>query len=126
MTVLDEISEFYDNLYARVDPEKVKLGAPVLYGFHNNKKTRPMIIDSLNAALRDQGYIERDSRACDEMDWFVMSSKGKYEAQEGKHDDHVITSALGTWACNSYMDTPKFINKESKKKSGKAVSEATF
>lgn len=126
LTVLDEISEHYDNMYARVDPEKVKLGAPVLYGFHNNKKTRPMIIDSLNAALRDQGYIERDSRACDEMDWFVMSDKGKYEAQEGKHDDHVITSALGTWACNSYMDVPKPIATDGKKKSGRAVSEATF
>ena len=126
MTVLDEIAEYYDNMYARVDPEKVRLGAPVLYGFHNNKKTRPMIIDALNGALRDQGYIERDSRACDEMDWFVMSSKGKYEAQEGKHDDHVITTALGTWACNSYMDVPKVINKDGKKKTGRAVSEATF
>ena len=126
MTVLDEIAEDYDNLYARVDPEKVRLGAPVLYGFHNNRKTRPMIIDALNAGLRDQSYIERDSRACDEMDWFVMSSKGKYEAQEGKHDDHVISTAIGVWLCNSYMDVPKVINKEGKRKSGRAVSEATF
>lgn len=126
MTVLDEISEDYDNLYARVDPEKVRLGAPVLYGFHNNKKTRPMIIDALNAGLRDQGYIERDTRACDEMDWFVMSSKGKYEAQEGKNDDHVVTTAIGVWLCNSYMDVPKALSKEGKRKSGRAVSEATF
>lgn len=126
MTVLDEIAKYYDNLYARVDPEKVRLGAPVLYGFHNNSKTRPMIIDSLNAGLRDQSYIERDRRACDEMDWFIMSSKGKYEAQDGKHDDHVITSALGVWACNSYMDIPKVIQKESKRKHGMTVSEATF
>jgi len=126
LTVLNEISEYYDNLYARVDPEKVRLGAPILYGFHNNKKTRPMIIDELNAGLRDQAYIERDSRACDEMDWFVMSSKGKYEAQEGKHDDHVITTAIGVWLCNSYMDTPKVLSKEPKKRSGRAVSEATF
>jgi hypothetical protein len=126
MTILDEIAEFYPNLYARVDPEKVKLGAPVLYGFHNNKKTRPMIIDDLNGALRDQMYIEHDSRACDEMDWFVMSNKGKYEAQEGKNDDMVITTALGTWACNSYMDTPHVINKEAKKRTGRAVSEATM
>lgn len=126
MTVLDEIAKDYDNLYARVDPEKVRLGAPVLYGFHNNKKTRPMIIDALTAGLRDQSYIERDSRACDQMDWFVMSSKGKYEAQEGKKDDKVITTALGVWACNSHMDVPKVINKEGKRKSGRAVSEATF
>lgn len=126
MTVLDEIAEDYDNLYARVDPEKVRLGAPVLYGFHNNRKTRPMIIDALNAGLRDQSYIERDSRACDEMDWFVMSGKGRYEAQEGRHDDHVISTAIGVWLCNSHMDVPKVINKEGKRKSGRAVSEATF
>ena len=85
-----------------------------------------MIIDALNAGLRDQSYIERDTRACDEMDWFVMSTKGKYEAQEGKHDDLVIATAIGVWLCNSYMDTPKVLSKEGKKKSGRAVSEATF
>ena len=126
LTVLDEISKYYDNLYARIDPEKVKLGAPVLYGFHNNKKTRPMIIDELNAALRDSGYIERDSRACDEMDWFVMNNKGKYEAAEGKHDDHVMTTAIGVWLCNSYMDMPKKIVKHTGGMSKKTVSEATM
>ena len=47
-------------------------------------------------------------------------------SQEGKHDDHVITSALGAWACNNYMDTPKPIATDGKRKSGRAVSEATF
>lgn len=126
LTVLDEISEFYDNLYARIDPEKVRLGAPVMYGFHTNRKTKPMIIDSLNAALRDITYIEHDMRACDEMDAYEVKPDGSYGAVEGMHDDHVMATAIGVWLCNSYMDMPKVIPVGQRKRSNKAVSEATF
>ena len=34
LTILDEISEFYDNLYMRTTPEKIKEGKPVQWGFH--------------------------------------------------------------------------------------------
>lgn len=126
LTVLDEISGDYDNLYARVDPEKVREGAPVIYGFHTNIKTKPMIIDALNAALRDDGYVERDTRACDEMDWYEVKPDGSYGAVDGKHDDHVIATAIGVWLCYSYMDLPKPITKSARRRSGRAASEATF
>ena len=60
LTVLDQIAPYYSNLYARQEsPDKVRHGLPVKYGFHTNKATKPLIIDKLNAALRENGYIER-------------------------------------------------------------------
>ena len=127
LTILDEIADYYDNLYARVDQEKLKENVPVKYGFHTNLKTKPMIIDVLNGALRDQQYIERDIRACDEMDTFEIKENGTYGAVSGCHDDIVVVTAGGLWLCLSYMDYPKIIDLISKGRGGtKFMSEATI
>ena len=54
LTVLDEIVPHYSNLYMRTDPEKVRQGLPVQYGFHTNVNTKSMIINRHKAALREQ------------------------------------------------------------------------
>jgi len=51
LTIMDTICDFYDNLFARTDPDKVKQGIPIKYGFHTNKQTKSMIIDRLLAAM---------------------------------------------------------------------------
>ena len=109
LTILDEIVPFYPNIFARTDPEKVRQGLPVRYGFHSDIRTKPMIIDTLNAALRDRGYIERDLRACDEMDSYETKNDGRYGAVEGMHDDHVVVTAGGVWLALSYMPAPKLV-----------------
>lgn len=125
LTVLDEISPHYDNLYARIDPEKINQGIPVKYGFHTNQSTKPMIIDTLNAALRDTLYIERDSRACDEMDYFEIKENGTYGAVEGQHDDHVIVTAGGIWLAIKHMELPAVVRKKTTKKK-RIINEATM
>jgi hypothetical protein len=107
LTVLDEIVRFYRNIYARSDPEKVRHGLPVRYGFFTDRSTKPMVIDELNGALREGAYIERDRRACDEMDTYEVKPNGRYGAAEGCHDDHVMATAIGVWICFKYMPTPK-------------------
>jgi len=126
LTVLDEIAPYYDNLYARIDPEKINQGVPVKYGFHTNMSTKPMIIDTLNAALRDTLYVERDSRACDEMDYYEIKNNGSYGAVEGQHDDIVITTAGALWLAIKYMDMPVVIEEKLVKKKKKIINEATF
>lgn len=99
LTILDEIADYYNNLYVREDHDKINLDKPKKYGFHTNQSTKPMIIDALNAALREGGYIERDVRACHEMDAYEIKPDGSYGAVDGEHDDHVIVTAGGVWLC---------------------------
>jgi hypothetical protein len=125
MTVLDEIANFYPNLYARVDPDKLKDGMPLKYGFFTGKLTKPMVIDALNAALRDDDYEESDEEACDEMDNYEIKHDGTYGAKLGLKDDRVMTRAIGLHISRSFMQLPKEIYKSTTQKK-KPISEASF
>jgi hypothetical protein len=97
LTVLDQIGESYPNLYARSSPEDIRMHRPTKWGFHTNAATKPMIMDALNAALRDGGYVERDARACDEMDSYEEKPDKTMGAVAGAHDDLAITTAGAVW-----------------------------
>lgn len=97
LTVLDEIAEYYDNIYARTSPQKVNGNIPVLWGLHMGQN-KTMIIDSYNGALRDMSYIERDMRTLDECDTYEYKPDGTMGAVDGCHDDLVIVSAICVWA----------------------------
>lgn len=125
LTVLDEIAPYYENLYARIDPEKINQGIPIKYGFHTNHSTKNMIIDTLNAALRDTLYIEKDLRACDEMDYYEIKPNGTYGAVEGQHDDMVITTAGGVWLAIKHMEPPALVQQTHIKKK-RIINEATI
>ncbi|MEC7753797.1 MAG: hypothetical protein VYB44_07190 [Bacteroidota bacterium] len=103
ITILDEIIDYYDNIYTRSNPEQVRAGAPVAYGFHTNKTTKPRILNALNKAWRDDAYYEYDERACDEGDQFEIKENGSFGAVDGAHDDHVIATALAVWAALDEM-----------------------
>jgi len=127
LTILDEIKDYYPNLYARTDPERVREGIPAKYGFHTNLSTKPMVINLMNAVLREEGYIERDSRACDEMDMYEIKQNGTLGAVDGGHDDIVITTAIDLWIVLRYLPPPKIVTKTSTSASVKKVqSEASF
>jgi hypothetical protein len=106
LTVLDEIAPFYPNLYTRTSIDDIKKGLPTKYGFHTNSSTKPLLVDTLNAALRDDLYYEKDSRATDEMYQFELKDNGLYGAKDGCHDDHVIVTAGGLWLAIKYMPLP--------------------
>lgn len=125
-TILDEIVEFYENLYTRTDPQKIREGMPIQWGFHTNQATKPMLIDGLNAALREGTYIERDLMACDEMDYFEIKDNGAYGAVDGEHDDLVISRAGAKWLAYK-MDLPKIIDRQyTRRKNKKIVNESTI
>lgn len=109
-TILDEIADDYPNLYTRTRPDQVKEGVPAVYGFHTNNATKGMIIDTLNAALREKAYIERDVRAYHEMDWFEFKKDGTMGAVDGRNDDILICTAGAVWLAIKYMPPPKEID----------------
>jgi hypothetical protein len=103
-TLVDEIIDYYDNIFCRTSPEAIRQGLPKIYGFNMNKQTKPMVLSALNAAYRDGTYAEFDVRACDQADSFENKGNGQTGAIDGAHDDHVIVSALGAWAGLHHMD----------------------
>ena len=130
LTVLDVIAEVYNNIYTRTDPEKVRQGAPVVYGWHTNRATKPLAINALKAAVRDQLYEECDVRLCDEMDTYVLNDDGTMGATEGAHDDMVMSTAIGVRVSDE-MDLPVEINQAKKlervmKMIEKTIGESTF
>ena len=124
-TILDEIADHYDNMFARTDPDKVREGTPVKYGFHTNKKTKPEIIDALIAAARDGEYIEVDARAVDEMDTFERKDDGKMGSKDGCNDDMVIATAGCVWLALNYLDAPRYAEREVVKRKT-VIGEATI
>lgn len=129
LTILDEIVEFYDNIYCRTNPEQIRQGLPKQYGFHTNKQTKTMIINTLKAALRDTEYFEPDARACDEMDMYEYKSDGSMGNVDGSHshDDFVMSTAINVWCSIKHMPPVKEVNIASKRYSSrKAVGESSF
>ena len=63
-------------------------------GFHTNVKTKREAITALIKAVRDGSYIERDIDAVNEMRDY-QEFNGRYAARPGKHDDILMTRAIG-------------------------------
>jgi hypothetical protein len=126
LTVLDEIAPFYPNLYARNTPDEVRQNMPTKFGFHTNKSTKPMLVGTLNAALRDSGYVEKDIRALNEMYTFEIKENGGYGSKEGHKDDNVIVTAGDLWLCTKYMPFPMDVVESSSMTGKRIVSEASF
>lgn len=122
-TVLDQISDFYPNLYVRNDIEKIGNSFIPKYGFQTNAKTKGMIIDAHNSCARERflatlgqqegwGYIERDQRAVNEMNWYEVKRDGSLGAVDGRNDDIEICTAGCLWLATQHMDKPFYVVEE--------------
>lgn len=101
--VMDEIAQQYDNLYSRNMADHIKKNVPLLYGFHTNTKTKPMIIGNLRAALRDVLYIERSIDTTFELQTYELKPNGKeMGAVDGCHDDLVMATAILIYVCYNW------------------------
>ena len=111
--ILNQIKDVYDNLYARKQSEAdIADGAPRKYGFHTNVSTKPKIISTLVKVIRDNLYIERDERCLDEFLCYERKQNGAYGAIIGKHDDLLMTRAIGLHICFQEMSLPTIVTRE--------------
>ena len=83
--ILEEVKMVYGWVYERAQHK---------LGFHTNVKTKRKAIVALIAALRDGTYVERDIEAVNEMRDYE-DHNGRYAARAGKHDDILMTRAIG-------------------------------
>ena len=108
--LLNQLKLAYQNLYARKQkPEDIRQGAPVKYGFHTNIITKPLIITNLVQVVREGLYTERDEQCLDEYLTYEQRQDGSYGAVSGKHDDLLMTRAIGLHVCMHEMRMPKRI-----------------
>jgi phage terminase large subunit len=85
----------YDNMYTQKgDPDSYVGGTPKKHGFNTNKKTRPLMLDSLRVIVRESPENIRDIVFIKEANTFARNDKGKPEAMLGQHDDMVMASAI--------------------------------
>ena len=83
--ILQTLYRLYGNLYKREGKQ---------LGFHTNVKTKREAITELIRVVRDGEYIERDMDAVNEMRDY-QERNGTYAARQGKHDDILMTRAIG-------------------------------
>lgn len=127
--ILNQIKEVYPNLYARKQTEdEIREGLPRKYGFHTNVATKPMIISTLIKVIREHLYTERDERCLDEYVVYEKKQNSGFGAIIGKHDDLLMTRAIGLHICFFEMPIPTVVMRANMRvpKKKKAVSAATI
>lgn len=125
--ILNEIAGKYSNLFSRTSQQEIKQGRPRRWGFHTNPSTKPMVINFLVKALRDELYIERCLQTTYELDLYELKENGKeMGAVEGNHDDRVMATAILIWACYNHPLPQRMINSPNSKRRTRIVSEASM
>ena len=122
--ILDTIAQHYRNLYARqASGDEISEAAPTRWGFHMNRSTKTLLINSMINTLRNKQYIEHDEGACHEFDVFERKPNGSFGAQDGEHDDMLITRCMGVFIA---QQEPVTLIKRSKLCSHYPINEASF
>lgn len=125
--ILDKIGDVYPNLYAREAPaENINVGAPRKWGFHTNASTKTMIIDNLVVMIRERAYIERETEAVDEYLCYEKRQNGSFGAIAGRHDDRLMTRAIGLFICYNSMPLPGITERKAPVATRRAISAATI
>jgi hypothetical protein len=81
----------YDNLYK--EPKGVDGKLKRYYGFRTTSKSRKLILSLLKVFIENDRILIKDSRTIDEFFHFI-NIKGKYQADDGYHDDMIMALAL--------------------------------
>lgn len=106
--ILNQIRSVYPNLYKRKQsPLDIKNHVPTKYGFHTNVSTKAAIISNLVQMVRETAYVERDEACIEELLDYERRQNGSYGAITGKHDDILMTRAIGLYVSNAEMRPPK-------------------
>jgi len=84
----------YPKQYVRETVDDYTHAVKRSFGFQTNSKTRPVIISELIKACRDDIDIVCDRTTLEEMLTFVRDENYKPTAEEGAHDDCVMSLAI--------------------------------
>lgn len=98
-------AEGYPRLYYYYDEQAIRGARPRTPGFNTNRKTRPMLIDHVDQALRSEKVKSYDSKLPREMETFVWVEREKrYRATGKNHDDRLMALALAVYRARGYAE----------------------
>jgi hypothetical protein len=84
----------YPNFYMETQVDKLTEKETIKLGFTTNAKTKPLIIDQLRASMRMEEIELNDKVTIREMLTYIVNENGGIEAEQGCHDDCVVSLAL--------------------------------
>lgn len=85
----------YPNFYIREVVDRYDKTTSKQYGFNTNKKTKPLILSHLIELVREDVSIFNSEKTLRQMLTMVKKENGKIEAEDGYHDDKVMSLAIG-------------------------------
>lgn len=105
MTVMKQL--IYPSLYYRPSRyETISSRISDKIGWQTNKKTRPILIDDFNQAVRDNEVLIHSKDILDEMTVFVYDENNDMVPQPGFHDDCVFSAAIAWQGFKVLYDKP--------------------
>lgn len=110
--ILERLNMVYPNMYVRTNVDAADgFGQETRVGFHTNRSTKVKVINALIERVRRASYIERDTRACDELAVYEQLPDGSYAATRTNHDDLLMTRAISLYV-HSIHPAPWRFDKE--------------
>jgi hypothetical protein len=94
-TVQSLRNKFYRNLYMRETSEEHQFQErTAVMGWRTDRKTKPIIINNLQTAIREGDIVDLDITFIRECMTYVRDDQGHTDAQEGMYDDTVMAKAI--------------------------------
>ena len=92
------LNKDYYNIFYTKSYDKTSDTTTKKIGFSTNARTKPLMIDKLAEFVREKWLGIKDMEIVDELYTYVIDDKGKTNAQEGKHDDCVMSLGIALQA----------------------------
>jgi hypothetical protein len=134
----DNVSELFfptllplyrDYVYAKNQSEtEIKEHKETRYGFNTNHSTKVAIIKYMSQCIRDKLYIEREKEAVKECSYYMKFPNNTYGAIPGKHDDRVMSRAIGlyvSWKEWERYPVKRIASEAARRKTLKKLNDAT-
>ena len=87
----------YPCMYTEIQHDKTTDKETVKLGFTTTAKSKPLVIDQLRAAMRENELELNDKTTIREMLTYIVTQSGAMQAEHGCHDDCVMSLALANY-----------------------------
>lgn len=104
----------YRKIYVREVEDEYTGRTRPSFGFRTDIRTRPVIIAGLIEALRGRAFLLHDEQTIQELLTFTRNADGRAEAEQGAHDDLVMSLAIA-WYIRPQQDMTVRIAQVAKK-----------
>ncbi len=99
--MLKELRDLQVPLYRMTSWDKKEQKSITTLGWETNQDTREMIISELATRIREQSVDISCPHLASQLQTFIITNKGRAEAMSSKHDDDVLSAAIGVFNLES-------------------------